>query len=259
MTAERHRNGGESPYVTTAHFARLLAIVLAAGFWLTSNASASDRRDIQLTLKSRQALQKDRDVAELRLTVQVHRGVATIWGPVPSEDMVRRARKLVEQVPGVYEVRTDCYAMTPALYPSTLPDLPQPALPLKQAVVHAVPVSPTSEPWDGIHVVTRHKVEMLPEPDHSTPQKEGRPAIALLAPVAVPVPPTPVRPDLWIQVEKVCNSDPAYRFVKIDVKDGVVKLSGRVARPEQRMALAQEIARLSGVERVSVGDVEIGR
>lgn len=245
------------------HPAALRLRVLALAAVLTglmssvpARAQRLESRDVFLTLKARQALRQDDEVAALRLTVHVQRGVATVWGPVTSPEQAERARRLVEAVAGVYEVRDDCYtALTPL--PSPAPEIP---LPRQPVVAQARPMETGEEPWDGIHVVTRHKVEMLPDPDNEplAPRETPKPAIALLAPITIPVPKTPIRDDLWIRAERLCNSDPAYRDIRFEVSEGVVTLKGRVARDEQRTALAQALSRLPGVDRVSIREVEVG-
>src|SRR5205823_4789472 len=80
-------------------------------------------RDMQVTIYARRALLEEPALAALNLGVNVRDGVATVWGPVPNEEIGRKAVKRVEMVQGVLKVRSDFYLLGPKKE-EELPDSP---------------------------------------------------------------------------------------------------------------------------------------
>ena len=91
-------------------------------------------RDILLTVHARTALADDPVLGPANLGVRVQDNVAVLWGPVPSEEVRRRAVNLVKKVKGVFDVRdAEVYVAAP----------PPPVVPMP--VVHTPPLPPPTE------------------------------------------------------------------------------------------------------------------
>jgi len=69
--------------------------------------------DLAASVQARRVLKKDPALAKLNLGVSVEAGVASVWGPVPSDDVGRRAVGLLEGVRGIRAVRSNFYTETP--------------------------------------------------------------------------------------------------------------------------------------------------
>jgi BON domain len=61
--------------------------------------------ELEVTIRARQALLDDPRFQSLNLFLTVQDGTATLSGPVPSEDLGRQAVAILNNVPGVYQVR----------------------------------------------------------------------------------------------------------------------------------------------------------
>ncbi|HEY8881635.1 MAG TPA: BON domain-containing protein [Roseateles sp.] len=108
----------------TSTFARLLTAALMAGAATASFAAdqapvpatapaeqvaqAQPAGDATITSQAQAALQKDKDLQALPLTVSsTSAGVIVLKGAAPSADLAQRAVALVQAVPGVKEVRNE--------------------------------------------------------------------------------------------------------------------------------------------------------
>ncbi len=242
-----------------------LWLVLGAGAPAVQ-VQAAEPRDIMITLRARQALSRDPQLNTLRLGVTVDHGVATLWGPIPSDQAGHRAREVLEAVRGVLEVRQEFYQASAPVLPPPL-DIEanwarqRPRKPDPPPVLTGSPLPPQEEDdhWDGIHVVTRRKIEMLPEPEISRVDTPPRPGVSLLTPILIPPPDPALEAEAALrkQLNRIRSSDPRFWSVQIELIEGVVILKGRVREAEDRMILAQKLARLPGVTRVSTLGVRV--
>lgn len=92
----------------------LLPSLLRAGRPLEPPPPGRDRfRDLATSVRARLALKEDRVLARLNLGVSVEDGVATVRGPVPSDEEGRRAVIMLERIRGIREVRSNFYTETP--------------------------------------------------------------------------------------------------------------------------------------------------
>jgi hypothetical protein len=66
-------------------------------------------RDLATAVRARRALQEEPALSALNLGVRVENGVATVWGPVPSLDVGRRAVARLEALKGVTKVQPNFY------------------------------------------------------------------------------------------------------------------------------------------------------
>jgi hypothetical protein len=89
-------------------------------------ASADTPRDGRLTLRSRQALFADPDLAACNLGVSVQDGVATLIGTVPTNDLAARAVERLRRVAGLLDVQSELKVVAPADPPTPRP-APAPA------------------------------------------------------------------------------------------------------------------------------------
>ncbi|MGQ3055075.1 MAG: BON domain-containing protein [Roseateles sp.] len=106
----------------TSTFARLLSAALmagAAGAAIAADpapatapaeqvAQAQTAGDAALTSQVQAALQQDKDLSALPLTVSsTSAGVIVVKGAAPSAELAQKAVQLVQAVPGVKEVRNE--------------------------------------------------------------------------------------------------------------------------------------------------------
>lgn len=104
----------------TSTFARLLTAALMAGAATASFAAdqapapaqqvaqAQTAGDAALTSQAQAALQGDKDLQALPLTVSsTSAGVIVLKGAAPTAELAQRAVQLVQAVPGVKEVRNE--------------------------------------------------------------------------------------------------------------------------------------------------------
>lgn len=231
----------------------LLTPLLATAAWTVADEEAASR-DCHATLRARQAIHQDTVLAPLALGVSIRAGNATVWGAVPDDAAARRAVECVRQVPGVLRVRGELQVLPPtdplAEFLSR-PPAPNPVLPPILPEALKAPAQLTSRWVDGA-------AELFIAPPAAKP--DG--AVALLPPVTVSAPPAArdamatAGPEvLTAAVERLRGSDPRFRGVHVQVIGGVVRLQGMVPRAEDGMELANKIARLPGVERVSLREV----
>lgn len=250
-----------------------------------SPGGASDL-DSRLLLNALQALQKDALVGSLNLGVTVKDHVVTLWGPVPSETLARRARECLRQVPGVAEVVDELLVQAPSdplLDPLQLPLAHAPksssatkesssldalvvapgllgptkgqvlkwqASPLDILNVHpgsATPppdlrVSPNPVPWVNQGA---GKGPVLPIPGPSQ-EISGKPPVLLLSPISMDQP----SPELYQQIQSLCQNDDRFRHIGVEVRGGTVTLRGQPEQGAGLFLLARAVSRLPGVQRV---------
>jgi hypothetical protein len=237
----------------------LVAPAMAASSRTTTSAAVDP--DWLLAVAVRRALQQDPVLAPLNLGVTVSEGTATVWGVVPSPEVARRVESLLRQVRGVKAVRSNLQilrgddplkkVLAPALPPRPVPALlnTTPAGPTGQALRawQAGPTGPPGEkPEKAVAVVT---------PPLAVPVAQTAPVP--ISPVARPV---AVREtvDLASAVEKLRQRDPRYLGLRVEVRGGVVRLSGSAGQAQDVMELATAVSLLPGVKRVLVDGITAG-
>ncbi len=196
-------------------------------------------RDLEIQVRARQSLLADEDLAPFNLGVTVRNGVAIVWGPVSSPEMQSRALKTIENVRGIYRVKSQLYVSQTAgllIDPGAgqfLPDVPQ-------QTSSAMPEWGTGKLPPLIGQLAVKKIG----------ESSGTPKLAAL------MPPVAVADDgfdgnLANTLEKIRKGDERYRTVQYEIKNGAIYLRGP-AKPENVMAFAKAISNVPGVERVVV-------
>jgi hypothetical protein len=220
-------------------------------------------RDMRLTVRVRQLLLADGELAPLNLGVKVRGGVATLWGPVPSAALGRKAVCAVEALPGISEVRNELVVTPP---PGRLDELMM--LPAPEPPARVQPAAPEREsaplpPLDWPALVdaggAAREPGALPPLGDNLPVVSVRKPVLLLAPVAAgkvrraAATESPAGP-LAAKVERVRRTDSRFRTIRVELQGRTVVLHGGESPGEDVMALARALSRLSGVERVVLQD-----
>jgi hypothetical protein len=221
-----------------------------------SSAPRADNpmRDCRLTLFVREALQQDEQLGQFNLGVEVSSRVATLWGPIPSTALAQRAEEVVRHVVGVAHVRNEL-RIEPRREPT--PELVvRPLQPGDAARSETV----AGEGSGMSMALTSRSVNpaepSLPQPPIVVtlrpPIASESPQLSVVSPVRAPL-------ALAVAIDDLRLADDRFRFLRAEVKGGVVYLHGTAGRWEDVFELAQAVARLSGVERVILKDVQTPR
>ncbi len=229
----------------------LLLVLAGAGRCWPPELTASEptrptsmsAQDLRLTLDARRLLASDAKLSGLNLGVQVRGGVATVYGPVTSAEVMDRAREALKPLKGIREVRNELTVLAPE-------DMPR---------AESKPQRPSPEP-STLPVRVPHISATLPakEPEPlAGPVLEAQPAETLLPPVlpVLPVeekkPPVlpPASPGLRATIEQMRQAEPRFPGIVFEVSGNVVYLRG--TGPEVK-AFAQVVALVPGVERVAL-------
>src|SRR5579859_3338248 len=83
--------------------------LLLSGLLAANGVRAGEVEDTALTVAVRKALKRDERLAALGLGVTVENGYVTIWGPVPTGDLIAYAGGCVRQLEGVKTVTNDLH------------------------------------------------------------------------------------------------------------------------------------------------------
>jgi hypothetical protein len=219
-----------------------------------------DLHNCRLTLEARQALLEDKTLAALNVGVSVRNGTATLWGPIASQELARRAAQAVRKVQGIVDVRSDLRI--------------EPVAPAMDFVVLPVAEPPSRQAEPLREVARRWPGELLARPGDSrwltdsqprqreewTAPREAvpiMPSLVVPSPPPVPAPGSPGASSLLIQIDQLRQRDARYRDIRLQVRGGVVHLSGTVYRGDDVYEFARAVARLPGVARVLVDDIRV--
>jgi hypothetical protein len=210
-------------------------------------------RDWVVTTQARKALQKDAQLSTCRIGVSVKDKVATIWGSIPNADMIKRAEEALKKVPGIVAVISEC-RIVPADDP------------IPQAVADAVkkaqgdpgtsaklPLPPPAAPTGRV-VTAKPPEGFVPRPNTETgnPAVPSQPAAVLLN----PVPTSGIQVNAADPLESARLSDKRFKDLVLELRGGVVRVSGSAARMKDAVDLAEKINDLPGVRQVILGNVQ---
>jgi hypothetical protein len=215
-----------------------------------------DPRDIRITLKARQMLAQDSDLGRLPIYVTVRQGNAILWGRVPNEALARRAFRIVEQVSGILQLKSELVIGPAELTNDEAPRLTQSIrVPSREQAHHRQdPRAPGKLAGQERPAPEARAVgaEMgRPIPLRAATSESAAPAILL-------APRPPANADsLQSAVEREIQSDVRFAGMRCDERAGKITLSGSAARMEHVIDLSGQVARIPGVKEVVVENVRI--
>jgi hypothetical protein len=197
-------------------------------------------RDLQISVRVRDALRQDRDLSLLRLRVNVRQGVAYLEGEVSSAEQLRAAVQRVEKVPGIFAVRAERVAVVKPRQVDDILEIPLVLDPPSQTEVKS-PERPTTT------FTLPTSLPRLPEPESLGP-------VTLLPPVPLPPladPITPVRVRtmriedvISAVVERARQENPRFRALRVEVRGDSVWVRGTASQAESGMEFAQALGGL---------------
>jgi hypothetical protein len=221
--------------------------------------------DLGRTLLAKDTLQRDPVLAPLDLGVTVRKGVATLYGPVPSRELGERAVALLRRLPELSGVRNQLFVEAsadpqpqkevaarprPPHWTASRPEgnrRPPPPAPVERIPAPAPPPQPSPAPaWRPVPAPAG-------APPDAAPKRPEAPAV--VPALRVPTPATP--PPILAAAEKLRSGQERFRRVRVEVQGDRVLLSGSVARLQDVYDLSQAISELAGVAGVTVRAVRV--
>jgi hypothetical protein len=173
--------------------------------------------DWQLVLRVRQALHQDQELAGLNLGVTVQQAVATLDGPVGSEEQRRRAESLTQQVKGIKRVR-NLLRVRPAKDRDPAPPR-----------IRQFP--PVDQPWPNEPPRPEEPVPpALAPPAPPTPPTTAAPGVLSSQP-SVPGSPGPMLLPQWRPADAGAPAGPGYRGLLPSLRPPVVGEGRPAAQP----------------------------
>ena len=279
---------------------KLRAAVMAVLFGLAPLSAGpafvdyTGETDELLAYKAKSAINADRNLAGINLSVSVVDRVAVVGGPVPDQATADRVEAVLRNVPGLARVTVRCWVESPAdrfadrvsaelTDPS--PAVPPLAYPSRPGDLRADPTAYAWNPGAGT----------LPDPKAVVVRRQSRPAMEgfLLDPVVagtsrprsatipelpmpdragdvtpyptIPpqgVPTTPGSADprengstMAVQVGAIRDSDPRFGWLTIRLDAGTAIISGRAVHKSDAWDYAAKLRAVAGIDRVIVGEV----
>lgn len=218
---------------------------------------ASERpgvRDLRQTVEATAYLAEDKELAALNLGVRVKDRIATLWGPIPTAELSFKAEVRLRSFRGLLEVQNEMFILEESATERS-PFAPAP-VPIRspESLPPALPPSPPALPAPSLEK-PRPKLPALTPP---------RPQAVLLSlePITVNYPPTLGEPTqepsdkalspIIVALEKLRASEERYRKLQWTVQASRVLLQVGEASPEALHDFARAVARIPGVERVTI-------
>ncbi len=226
----------------------------------TLAGTAHPDRDLDLAVQARAALAADPELADVRPIVSVVDRVAVVGGAVPSAAAAARVGAVLRTVPGLTDVRVNCW----------VDDTDDP---VKRLMADRLrPAAPPADPRPAA-TVTAQRPALLPPPgafllDPVSP-RSGRARTEVVTPAAPPGPPqyptipapaVPVTPadDLASAVEAVRAADRRFAGLSVAVRGDVATIRGQAA-DGVAWDLAAAVRKVPGVGRVVLGELTVSR
>ena len=212
-------------------------------------AFALDRiRDLAASVRARRVLKADPALDRLNLGISIEDGIASVWGPVPSDAVGRRAVVLLESVRGIRAVRSNFYTEAPREQ-NLLGDLARrPGMPerfeaskpdVDSETLRRIPrVMPPA-------IVTRGSATSADAP--------AAPQVFAPRPVAVPArePDPPVVP-LRDRIAAIRRDDPRFGRIPIVIDGTRLQVQQNAASDDVIHDLVNRLRRLPGVTEVEL-------
>ena len=249
-----------------------LGLLVVTGLSAAPPAAATDPA---LEQRTRSALAADRELAGLALTVSVVDRIAVVGGPVPDAATANRVETSVRAVPGLADVRVECWVpgggedplrrlVADRLRGSDRPPLvlapgPTPEPPPVLALALAPPAREQPRPRDTVtvqRIAAPALADLLqaPVPRGGGPPPAG--ASATIPPTAVPVAPVAGAGSVPA-VLAALRRDPRFAGLTVEWRSGAAVIGGRAARDADPWAFAEALRKLPGVGLVVVGTVDV--
>jgi hypothetical protein len=213
-----------------------------------------DPRDIRITLKARQALTQDNELGRFLICPTVRQGNVLLWGRVPNDALAERAVRLVSEIQGVFNVRSEI-----VIGPVEPIRDESPRLPGSIALPHASEPPGRRDPRPrGVLAGNPRQPPLGDSVEIGRPTPLSADSSGTAAPAILLAPrPLAKKETLQSSIERVIQSDVRYAGVRYDERAGTVTLSGTAARMEHVMELSGQVARLPGVKEVVVESLRI--
>jgi BON domain len=231
------------------------------------NPSRPTFNEIEVTCRGRQALHSEPRLRPLNLFVSVKQGVATVSGPVPSEELARLAVQVLEKVTGIYEVRNQLSLVkVPVTQPLFIPLQNEPPTQTQSAFPDRRPGSrgtlagrngenlsgPGKQAGTNPFPETASNPFPLPRPPEVSPE-----GVALLPPVALSEGTRPsgqIQPEvdplavLRVGVEQLRRADRRFQPLHVEIRDAqTLWVYDDPWHGEDVAAFAEGLRRLPGV------------
>ncbi|HET6573468.1 MAG TPA: BON domain-containing protein [Fimbriiglobus sp.] len=251
--------------------ARRHGLSILLGLLVTPAAIAAPPADPALERTARSALAADRELAGLALMVSVVDRIAVVGGPVPDAAAAARVESVVRAVPGMADVRVECWVPS-AVGIDPLRKLVADRLRPGERPPLALAPRAAPDPDPPVLALAPRPLEPLRLADTVTVQRiAAPPALAglLLAPVAgdgvLPMP-TPTIPPQAVPaagtasvptVLAALRRDPRFSGLTVEWRSGSAVIVGRAPRHADAWAFADVVRKLPGVGRVVVGAVDV--
>ncbi len=268
------------------HFkSAVTAVALGGAFAQAVEPARPGMADVLAARSALVALDADPALRDVNLVVSVVDGVAVVGGAVPSADLGKRAEEVVRRATGAGDVKNRCFvqgkpdpliravadrltpgARTPAA--SDLPGVVRPPRGTPAVVANPLPPETAVAAGPTAAAVVARKI----------PSDAGRRPSFLLAPVAADAGPAAavasvpeavrVRPGPAIPVSlptraaevmggllDLRRADDRFAGLSLDLRNGVVVLTGRAPQAADAWDFADAARRVPGVRQVIVGNV----
>lgn len=174
-------------------------------------------RDLTATVRARRTLQDDPALAKLNLGVEVSNGVATVWGPVPSLGVGHVAAAKLEGLKGIDKVKSSFYIeeRRDTVLELVLPDVAPERVEVAKPRDPAVKVGRTTSEGPTL---------LAPRPTKLASPTE--------------------------QAAQLQQSEPRFRGISVEVKDGTVLVRRGNVAGRDVMDLVSKLRRIPGVRDV---------
>lgn len=216
-------------------------------------------RDFVLTSAARRAIQKDERLGALNLGISVNNRVATVWGNVPTAETNTRLDETLKKISGIAAVMSECRLVPDDPVPNAIADAVKKNRdkgddPNTSAKFSEPPQPPAT--MTGRTVSKPNLEELAPKPRGDV--NENAPGAPLLPPpptvvLHAPIPVSSI--DDLNDWEMVRKSEPRFREVTLDVRNGVIRINGLVVKTKDAWDLADKLNALPNIKQVILGNV----
>jgi hypothetical protein len=220
------------------------------GYGTLAPVAAADPADMRLAMEARKSLNADEKLAALNLGVMVRNGEATLYGPVPSEELARRAELRVRVVGGLRNVFNDLHVAPPD----------DPVLKKLADALEKLDHSPSALPGP-VTTLDPSGHAMTPPTPRFLPTAPASSLFSLAKSIDQPAMIAPAwhRPalDPTKDIESLCRRDQRFRGLQVKCEKGVVSIDGLLKKWPDLWEFADVVSRLPGVERIRIEGVKL--